>query len=128
MARELVQTRADGDTVEALEEFAEESDITRSEAIRRLLRSGLAQQGHPVKAADGSGQLADRLEAIENRQAERKHVERLHTATLAVGLAYIVATLTLGLSGPIWFVTGVLAVVAVAAATYLMNQVSQDDE
>jgi len=128
MARELVQTRADGDTVEALEEFAEESDITRSEAIRRLLRSGLAQQGHPVKATDGAGQLADRLEAIENRQAEREHAERLHTVTLAVGLAYIVATLTLNLSGPIWAVTGVLAVVAVVAATHLMNLVSQDDE
>lgn len=128
MARELIQTRADGDTVEALEEFAEESDITRSEAIRRLLRSGLAQQGHPVKATDGAGQLADRLEAIENRQAEREHAERLHTAALVVGLAYIVATLTLGLSGPIWAVTGILAVVAVFAATYLTNQVRQDDE
>jgi hypothetical protein len=47
MARELVQTRADADTVEALEEFAEEKEITRSEAIRRLLRSGLEAQDEP---------------------------------------------------------------------------------
>jgi hypothetical protein len=53
MARELVQTRADADTVEALEEFAEEKEITRSEAIRRLLRSGLEAQDEPDDETDG---------------------------------------------------------------------------
>ena len=123
MARELIQTRADGDTVEALEEFAEESDITRSEAIRRLVRSGLAQQGHPVKAADGSGQLTDRLDRLE---AEQQRANRLHTAALLTGVLYIVATLTLGLSGPIWLLLGIGTVAAVALATYYLP--TQDDE
>jgi hypothetical protein len=37
----LIQARADPDTVEGIEEYAEERDISRSEAIRRLLREGL---------------------------------------------------------------------------------------
>lgn len=44
MARELVQARADPDTVDAIEEYAEERDISRSEAIRRLLRAGVEAQ------------------------------------------------------------------------------------
>ena len=123
MARELIQTRADGDTVEALEEFAEESDITRSEAIRRLVRSGLAQQGHPVKAADGAGQLTDRL---DRREAEQERANRLHTAALLAGVLYLVATLTLGLSGPIWLLVGVATVAAVALATYYLTTQTDD--
>ena len=57
MARELVQTRADADTVEALEEFAEEKEITRSEAIRRLLRSGLEAQDEPDDDTTGEGRI-----------------------------------------------------------------------
>jgi len=118
MARELIQTRADGDTVEALEEFAEESDITRSEAIRRLVRSGLAKHGHPVKATDGAGQLTDRLDRLE---AEQERANRLHTAALLAGVLYLVATLTLGLSGPIWLLAGVATVAAVALTTYYLT-------
>jgi hypothetical protein len=41
MPRELVQARADPDTVQGIEDYAEERDISQSEAIRRLLREGL---------------------------------------------------------------------------------------
>lgn len=128
MPRDLIQTRADADTIEALEAFAEERDITRSEAIRRLIRTGLAQEGHPVAATDGAGQLADRLEAIETRQAEREQAERLQTLALLAGLAYLVATLTLGLSGLLWAAVGIGAIVAVAAATWWQTQTGGSHE
>lgn len=41
MPRELVQARADPDTVQGIEDYADERDISQSEAIRRLLREGL---------------------------------------------------------------------------------------
>lgn len=44
MARELVQARADADTIEAIDQYAEEREISRSEAIRRLLREGVKAQ------------------------------------------------------------------------------------
>ena len=128
MARELVQTRADADTVETLEAFAEERDITRSEAIRRLLRTGLAQEGHPVAATDGAGQLANRLDSIEARQAEQEHADRLHTIAILTGFAYIVATLTLGLSGLLSAAAGIGTIIAIAAATYYRNSVGDSDE
>lgn len=40
MARELLQARFDADTVETVENYADEKEISRSEAMRRLLRTG----------------------------------------------------------------------------------------
>jgi hypothetical protein len=41
MKREQLQARCDPDTVEAVKEFQEQKDITKSEAVRRLIRAGL---------------------------------------------------------------------------------------
>lgn len=51
MGRERVQTRADEDTLEAIAEYQqsdETPDLSQAEAVRRLLRSGLAVKGYPV--------------------------------------------------------------------------------
>lgn len=40
MSRELLQARFDADDVEKVEQYAEQKDISRSEAMRRLLRAG----------------------------------------------------------------------------------------
>ncbi len=51
MARQRVQTRCDDDTVAAIDEYREAGDtpdISEAEAVRRLLRAGLAAKGHPV--------------------------------------------------------------------------------
>jgi hypothetical protein len=45
MGRERIQTRADSDTVEQIEKFRDEKDISQSEATRRLLRKGLQSEG-----------------------------------------------------------------------------------
>ena len=41
MGREKVQTRADPDTVEGIEQYRNEKGISNSEAVRRVLRTGL---------------------------------------------------------------------------------------
>ena len=48
MARERVQTRCDADTAESVEDFAEEKELSESEAVRRLLRAGLNVHGYDV--------------------------------------------------------------------------------
>ena len=40
MPRELLQARFDADDVEKVEQYAEQKDISRSEAMRRLVRTG----------------------------------------------------------------------------------------
>lgn len=53
MGKTRVQTRVEPDTQQQINEYAEERDIGDAEAVRRLIRSGLANEGYPVTAADG---------------------------------------------------------------------------
>jgi hypothetical protein len=55
MAKEPLTTRLDADTKREVENYADEHEIGQTEAARRLIRAGLAEEGHPVTAADGSG-------------------------------------------------------------------------
>ena len=118
MARDLVQTRADADTIEALENYADETDISRSEAIRRLMRTGLAHQGHPVAATDGMGDLTDRLDEIEE---QHRRSSQTHTLTLVVGLAYVAFTIATGAGGVAWGLLGVGLLIALTLATVARN-------
>jgi len=62
MKREQLQARCDPDTVEAVKEYQDEKDITKSEAVRRLIRAGLDAKAReeeygPVRRAGQSGTL-----------------------------------------------------------------------
>ena len=60
MARELLQARFDPDTVEQIQEYADEMDISRSEALRRAVREGvltLARDTDDDATDDATGQL-----------------------------------------------------------------------
>ena len=142
MARELIQTRADEDTVDALEAYADDADITRSEAIRRAVRSHLAEEGYPVAAADGAGQVSSELkelrgeladvedtltetvDALEGRRAAEAKLKRNQTVLGAVALGYIAVTFALpdlGWLTTAWAVAGVGLAVAIAYQTYWLE-------
>jgi hypothetical protein len=53
MGKSRIQTRVEPDTEHQIDKYAEDRDIGESEAIRRLIRSGLAAEGYPVTFADG---------------------------------------------------------------------------
>jgi len=57
MAREKVQTRCDGDTIEAIENYCDDHDVSQSEATRRLIRAGLIEQGYEIDVATKRGTL-----------------------------------------------------------------------
>lgn len=120
MPREQVQARADSDTVRAMEEYAEERDITRSEAIRRLLRQSLAQEGYGVAAADGG--MVDAVENLEERideiEESRRRYEKTQTRIGALAVGYIgILVLAFG-AGPL--VKAVVAIGGVSLAVILV--------
>jgi len=89
MARKpKVQARVSHDLKAAVEDYADErEDISNPEAVRELLRTGLAQKGHPVATADG-GTLRDDLHGV------RTEIRRTGTGTI-LAVAYLaVAVLT----------------------------------
>jgi hypothetical protein len=52
MGRERIQTRADGDTVDQIENYREDHDVSNSEAMRRLIRRGLEAEGYRGETDD----------------------------------------------------------------------------
>ncbi|OYR65173.1 hypothetical protein [Halorubrum ezzemoulense] len=66
MARERIQTRADADTHEQVEQYAEDRDISNSEAVRRLVRTGLVEKGYRESEID-----RDELAVAEYHQTAR---------------------------------------------------------
>jgi hypothetical protein len=125
MGKERLPLRVDPETKDALGEYADERDVSNSEAGRRMLRAGLSQNGYEIATADGMGtgqldDLADQLTEMERRQAARANQrERLDMAqgvSVFAGLSYLIFTEVLGASGPLWTLVGVMAVVSFGAA------------
>ena len=63
MSRERVQTRADPDTVEALEKYSEDVGVSKSEAVRRMLREGLLIHGYSLDVS-----TIEPRQAYQNKQ------------------------------------------------------------
>lgn len=61
MARQKVQTRCDGDTVEAIENYCDDHDVSQSEAVRRLIRAGLIERGYEIDVATKRGTLEQEI-------------------------------------------------------------------
>lgn len=53
VTRELIQARADEDVIDDLEEFADETGISKSEAVRRSIRYYLSSNGYEYVEVDG---------------------------------------------------------------------------
>lgn len=49
MGKSRAQTRIDPDTESRVEEYADEREISESEALRRLIEAGLTDKGYPVE-------------------------------------------------------------------------------
>ncbi len=104
MPRPQLQARFPEDTADAVEEYADEHDISRSEAMRRLVDEGLASRkregiredleeiGEEMRA-DG-GAVQERFDAIERRQERQEKADTALNALNAAGIIYIVAYFT----------------------------------
>lgn len=113
MARKpLVQARVEESRKEAINNYADAEDISQSEAIRRLIDSGLAAEGYN---AGGSRGLLERIGSLK--------AVMLHTAVFAVAillfeLTYILfqaggttvplATFILGTTAAVLALTGLI--------------------
>ena len=73
-----LQTRAENDTAEAVEAYADEQDIGESEAVRRLIRAGLIENGY-----------ADEIGVATRRGALEQEI----TLKAAIAMVVVVGTL-----------------------------------
>jgi len=107
MGKQRVQTRVEPDTKNRIDEYAEDRDIGDAEALRRLIRSGLANEGHPVTAADGGSPL----ERLASPKTVLLGVGLMLLATAALGGALVTSfTLPLAIVGTVIVTLGVLTI------------------
>jgi hypothetical protein len=137
--KERYQTRLDPDDAERVEHFADEHNITKAEAVRRLIQTGLdAEEGVLKTDADeirdhlqtirtDGGQVANRLDRLETYQERERRRRRNQTITSAAGIAYIVAVLGFGFEGVLSLAVGIAILVAHVWA-YIGTNVEATDQ
>jgi hypothetical protein len=144
MGKERLPLRVDPETKDALSEYADEQDVSNSEAGRRMLRAGLSQSGYEVAVADGMGinqldVIRDELGTIEERQAEiiketeqrrtdeqrHRHIMQSQVLAGAGGILWAVATLTLDMGQWWWLLLGVVFMLGCGVTTYYATEANR---
>jgi hypothetical protein len=133
-----INVRVNDRTNEAIENFAEDKDYIKTEAVRRMVEGRLAGEGYleGVAVSDGGTLIEDRLEAVEQRQQTIKNNQE-QTATEIENLFKYLRTLSKPLlAALLWFgvtsavsipgtipevATGVLLVIWLGYATYKLE-------
>jgi hypothetical protein len=92
MARERVQTRCDGDTADAIEQYGDDREISESEAVRRLLRIGLDAEGYDSPVSVGAENVKRLAEREGYATAEMSRLARTLGGAL-IGLAILAVLL-----------------------------------
>jgi len=140
MGKERLSLRVDPETKDAISEYADERDVSKSEAGRRMIRAGLSQNGYNIAAADGVGtvgeieKLRDELGEMEQRQVElaerrEQRIKRQWLTTAGIAVVFVAvsqldtAPTTLVVGG------GVIVLAAVVLATHQATTlIGGDDE
>ena len=139
MGKERLPLRVDPETKDALTEYAEERDVSNSEAGRRMLRAGLSQNGYNIAAADGVGTVAEieklrnDLSKMEQRQVElaEKREQRIKRQWLTTaGIAVLFVALSQFGTAPSALVAGggVIVLAAVVLATHRAATLTGGDD
>ena len=127
MARNKVQRsfRLPPDVAEAVEEYAEEHGITKSEAYRRVIKQGIEVQQSDVTVIQGTEQTIPDGGQLEETQSQVEEVsENLDSLSeqlrevmlpLSVGLLWIGFEVTIGIPSAIGTaITGILIILWLA--------------
>jgi hypothetical protein len=121
---EAVGTRLTPQTKRQFDEYQDENELSNSQALRRLVREGLATEGYrEQRATPDGGEVMDRLDELSRQQEEmaqqQESAQQLRTVATLAGIAYIAVTVGLSMSSVLWGALGIVLVVAIAAGVYL---------
>jgi len=117
--KEMVSAKIGGKTYERLENYADREEISRSQAIDRMLKQGLDVEESnmrlvPVKT-DGGTKIENQLESVQNELQDR--TQNYLNLVLSIAVLWFAVHYTLGLSPVLTIVTGLPLV---AILTYLV--------
>ncbi|RJX51758.1 hypothetical protein [Halonotius pteroides] len=121
MSQEPTENHLDSETKTAVTEYAENHDLSTSDALKQLVDTGFNVSNHDPSAGSGENdptpaQLESRQQAIAHRQQQ---IVRFQKSTIFGGLGWAVLTLATGSNGPVWIAIGMGIIVLMAVSTYV---------
>jgi hypothetical protein len=128
MVKDTVAAKISGRTNRELEEYAEEREISKSEAINRLLDDALKIKNDDAQIliADGAGEAQETIGEIKTEtQKIRSDIEadtskeKRNSTILGVGLLYILLQLAVGLPDLLGVAVGVPIFIALLITNYI---------
>ena len=128
MVKDTVAAKVSGRTNRELEEYAEEREISKSEAINRLLDDALKIKNDDAQIliADGAGEAQETIGEIKTEtQKIRSDIEadtskeKRNSTILGVGLLYILLQLAAGLPDLLGVAVGVPIFIALLITNYI---------
>jgi len=133
--KEMVGVRLPKDTLERIEEYAERQDISKSDALRRMIERGvdLEEAGLTVAASQSGEPMSDGAPTAEEYVSLRAEFHQFQQdASLLIG-GFVVALLGLmasfAVSGPIGtLAAGVTVVVLLFVGSFVLSRWYHDRE
>lgn len=119
MSREFTETHLDSETETAIIDYAEAHGISRDDAIRKMVQTGLARLA-PAERGRDQAVLEQRQLTIARRQ---RQIVRFQRVAVFGGAGWAVLTFATGATGPVWAALGMLAIVLMASSTYIWEYV-----
>jgi len=128
MVKDTVAAKVSGRTNRELEEYAEEREISKSEAINRLLDDALRIKNDDAQIliSDGAGEAQETIGEIKTEtQKIRSDIEadtskeKRNSTILGVGLLYILLQLAVGLPDLLGVAVGVPIFIALLITNYI---------
>ncbi len=131
--KEMVSAKIGGKTYDRLENYSDEEEISRSQAIDRMLKQGLDVEESdmrlvPVKT-DGGTEIENQLDSVESHlenQSEKIDTQQRNqnylNLILAVSLVWIGVQLVAELGAIVSVVTGVPLIAGLVGIYYKMYQ------
>lgn len=117
MAKPRVQTRVDPSVDREIDAYADENDMSKAEAVRRLLSDGLEEQ----RAVTDGGEVVTRLDEIRAAQVRQERADALQTSALGVGLVFVGAAVG-GVLSPLSVYVGGGVVLALLGAAEIVRR------
>ena len=125
VSQESIENHLDSETQTAVTEYAENHDLSASDALKQLVNAGFTASNHDPSAESGENnptpaQLRSRQRTIASQQ---RQIVRFQKITIFGGLGWAVLTFATGSNGPVWTAIGMGIIVLMAASTYIWEYI-----
>ena len=126
MTKETLSARVSGKTMDRLEKYADEAEISKSEATDRVLTQGLDVEESDMRLipvqTDGGTKIENRLDSFEKSMEEQSQVQNRQIAGAIVGLLWIAIHVVFSVPSIITVVTGTPLAILMMYITLKANE------